>query len=81
MSTNTLAPPDLVTMGDFNGDGLFNNADLQGMISALANGGGAGGLSVVPEPTSAVLLVLGGLVFLQRARLPRRAGLKQDEKN
>ena len=69
-STNNLSAPDLLTMGDFNQDGVFNSLDIQAMISSLANGGGSS-LTTVPEPTSAVLLVVGGAILWFRGRRRR----------
>jgi fibronectin-binding autotransporter adhesin len=59
---------------DANGDGSNNNLDLQAQINLLANGGGfpapgGGSVTAVPEPTSFVLLGLGGVMFaLRRVR-------------
>ncbi|MCA9218655.1 MAG: PEP-CTERM sorting domain-containing protein [Planctomycetales bacterium] len=54
--------------GDWNGDGLFGSSDF---VAAFASGGyegGArnGGLMVVPEPSSLVLMVAGVLVLVRR---------------
>ena len=53
--------------GDFNGDGVFTTSDL---ISALSDGGYEQGaraaVSAVPEPASAMLLVLGILPIMRR---------------
>jgi len=55
----------LVSIGDLSGDGLVINADLQGLINVLADGGGSGsGITTVPEPASIILLAAGGLVSL-----------------
>jgi len=63
----------LVSIGDLNGDGLVNSADLQGLIDLLANGGGSGAatLSAVPEPASSALAALGSLSALAWAGLRR----------
>src|SRR5262249_21023660 len=54
--------PDFVALGDFDSNNLVDNLDLQGLITALANapGPGAPGLTAVPEPSSALLLLVGG---------------------
>ena len=61
-----MSPAQLVSIGDLDGDGQVTNADLQALTDLLANGGGsgAGGLSVVPEPQSAVLFALGCSIAL-----------------
>src|SRR5262249_21242710 len=59
--------PDLADIGDFDGDNVITNLDLQGMlfylktrhISAPPIGGGGNGSGAVPEPSSIGLLVLG----------------------
>lgn len=58
-------------VADVNGDGVFNNADLQMLISKLRAGGG--GTDVVPEPSAAVLLVFGLPVVLLAAHRRRRS--------
>jgi hypothetical protein len=60
---NGLTPSDLVDLGDANGDGVLNNADLQALLVRLANGG-TGSIAAVPEPSalalvgSAIMIVL-----------------------
>jgi Dockerin type I domain/PEP-CTERM motif len=58
----------LLLIGDVNGDGKFDNADLQALLSDLANSGGGGSVAVVPEPSTIVLAALGvlGLVVVGR---------------
>ena len=62
----------LVSIGDLTGDGVVNNADLQGLINLLANGGGSGSLTAVPEPSTLVLaligLSVGGVLQMRRRR-------------
>jgi hypothetical protein len=61
-----------VAMGDFNNDGKVTNADVQGLLIYIANGG-QGSLAVVPEPSAAVLLVLGAWPVWRLARRGRVA--------
>jgi endonuclease I len=67
-STNDLTDSDLLEIGDVNGDGKINNADLQALLEELRGGGGSGG--AVPEPVSAPLLLLAviGCATLYRPR-------------
>jgi hypothetical protein len=53
-------------LADVNGDGQFNDADLQALNTYLLDGGGS--TSPVPEPASCLLLALGtlGLMFRHR---------------
>jgi hypothetical protein len=53
---------ELATIEDVNGDGVFNNADLQSLLDLLKSGGGSNG--AVPEPSSIVLAALGVLGFV-----------------
>jgi hypothetical protein len=55
----------LALIGDVNGDGFFNNADLQALLNLLKSGGGS---TSVPEPASLVLLAMGGVVSLAGRR-------------
>jgi len=48
-------------IGDVNGDGKFDNADLQALIKSLKTGGGSA--DPVPEPSTLVLGVVGFLVL------------------
>ena len=59
-STQGLSDANLVSLGDFNGDGQFSATDMQPMFSYLDAGGG---LQVVPEPATAALLSLGGALL------------------
>src|SRR5262245_61876322 len=49
-----LSDPQLLQIADLTDDDLVTNADIQGLINLLANGGGSGGgsLTAVPEPSS-----------------------------
>jgi hypothetical protein len=59
-----MAQPQLVSIGDLDGDGQVSNSDVQGLIIYLANGGApAGSLTAVPEP-SGLLLNSTALCFL-----------------
>jgi hypothetical protein len=57
-----------VTLADVDYSDTINNLDLQSLIVYLANGGtgfnapGGGSLTAVPEPTSLLLLSIGGLI-------------------
>ena len=53
----------LLQVGDLNGDLAVTNADLQPLIDMLGGGGGASDIATVPEPASAVLLVLGSFAL------------------
>lgn len=53
----------LLAVGDVNVSGAVDNRDVQSLLVSLANAGGGGGLSVVPEP-AAWVLALGALVSL-----------------
>jgi hypothetical protein len=55
-ATHSLSDADLQTIGDFDLDQKFTNADIQSFISFLQNGNGS--LAAVPEPASLVLLGL-----------------------
>jgi endonuclease I len=57
-------PSDLTYVGDVNGDGVMNNADLQALESNLIAGQGT--TSGVPEPSSLLLMCLGSLFLTGR---------------
>ena len=60
---------ELYAVLDQNHDGVINNADIQSAINTLANTGGNGNLTAVPEPASFLLLGLGAAIMLAaRAR-------------
>jgi hypothetical protein len=67
---------ELETVGDVNGDGKFNNADLQKLLNILKTGRGS---TSVPEPASysLALLALGGFVALAARRYYVRAETKR----
>ncbi|HEY2761117.1 MAG TPA: glycosyl hydrolase 53 family protein, partial [Pirellulales bacterium] len=53
---------DLLKIGDLNGDHVFNNSDLQSLLSMMANNAAAGGaaaFAAVPEPNTCALLLIG----------------------
>jgi hypothetical protein len=60
-----LSDAQLLTLGNFNTtDMTVNNLDLQGLITALANGAGSAAPSAVPEPTTMALSIAGAAVLL-----------------
>jgi hypothetical protein len=64
-----LSAAQLLAMGDLNGDGVVNNADLQALLNLLKSGGGSAG--AVPEPTSWILLFIGIFSWSITQRLQR----------
>ena len=58
----------LLDVADVNGDGIINDADLQALISLVANNAasGHGGLTAVPEPATLSLCGMGFSVFAVR---------------
>ncbi len=68
-------PQLLLQVADLNGDGSIDNADLQALITLVANNeasGGGGQLTAVPEPSTLILSVT-GLSFLALGHRRRRA--------
>jgi hypothetical protein len=53
-------------LADVNGDGMFNNADLQALLDLLKSGGGS--TNPVPEPSTLALLGLSAVGLLLRRR-------------
>jgi hypothetical protein len=49
----------LASIGDLDSSGAVDNTDMQGLINLVANGGGGGALTAVPEPATWSLLALG----------------------
>ena len=79
-----LTTTQLSSIGDLDGSGSFDNADLQKLINVLKTGGGS--TDSVPEPSTFVLLALGALTIWRRKlmretltqrtrRCDRRSGL------
>jgi polygalacturonase len=71
-STGGLSDIQMDVLGDFNYDFKVTNADLQGLINQLANGG-SGAFSAVPEP-SAIWLVTIGMAGFAALQTRLRAG-------
>jgi hypothetical protein len=65
----------LTDIADLNADGVFNNLDLQGLITYLKTGHGS--LSAVPEPATYVLLVvaLPAMVTVARRRIAKKSNI------
>ena len=66
-TTNFLSNQQLAIIGDYNSSGTVTNGDIQGLLDAVAAGGG-GSVAAVPEPTSIVLLAFGGLALAMAQR-------------
>ncbi len=58
-----LTNPQVATMGDLNGDGIFNGADLQMLLRDLKSGGGS--TNPVPEPSTLVLAAIAAVAFVK----------------
>ncbi len=68
MLAQNLEPDELLTIGDINHDGHFDNRDLQPLLDLAA--AGAGAVSAVPEPASLSLAAFGivGLILVKLRR-------------
>jgi len=66
----------LTTLGDFNSDEIVTDGDLQGLINNLANAGGTGSSTPVPEPSTWIVSMSGwlGILLLIRRRDGRHDG-------
>jgi T5SS/PEP-CTERM-associated repeat protein len=53
-----LTDPQLLLIANLDGNAPVTNADLQGLINLLANSGGGGSFSTVPEPPAIFLAVI-----------------------
>ncbi len=71
----TLDSASLTDIADLNTDGVFNNLDLQGLITYLKTGHGS--LSAVPEPATYVLLAvaLPAMVTVARRRIAKKSNI------
>ena len=65
-----LTTAQLALIGDLDGDGKFTNADLPVLLTQLSVGGGS--LASVPEPSSIILLAVGGFGLATLQRRPMR---------
>jgi autotransporter-associated beta strand protein len=67
-SGHVLTIADLADVADINRDGSVTNADIQAELDLIASLGG-GAVAAVPEPTTAVLLLVGGIMLAIRVRV------------
>jgi T5SS/PEP-CTERM-associated repeat protein len=75
-AANGLSTANLLSIADINGDGVVNNADLQGLLTLLKSGGGS--TSIVAEPSSLVLLMIGGFLVMSSPRRRLMSGPRID---
>jgi hypothetical protein len=73
-ANNTLTDARLVAIGDLDGSGAFNNADIQALLNLLKSGGGS--VVAVPEPAAVWLAGLGmlGLIVVRIRTMQRLRG-------
>ena len=69
-ANNTLTDARLLTIGDLDSSGTFDNADLQGLLNLLKSGGGS--VTPVPEPAT-LLLACTGFLGLAVGKFARAA--------
>ena len=68
-TSNALSQDQMNRLADFSGgSGAITNADLQALINLLANSGGSGSLTPVPEPPTFALAALGAISSLAARR-------------
>src|SRR5262249_35837667 len=60
----------LLALDDVNGDGAFDNADFQALLTKLRSGGSSS--TSTPEPAAILLLALGGLGLAGKKITPKR---------
>ena len=60
-AASSFADGDLLSLGDVNGDGVFNNADVQSLLDMLKTAGPS--LTSVPEPAAIWLAITGAIGF------------------
>jgi len=74
-TNSSLDDAQLRLVADLTADNVVTNADLQGLLVLLANGGGSGGgsLTAVPEPNSWVLAACTLPALMLRMRRRRAA--------
>ena len=60
-AASSFADGDLLSLGDVNGDGVFNNADVQSLLDMLKTTGTS--LTAVPEPAAIWLAIAGAIGF------------------
>jgi hypothetical protein len=70
-SAKGLSIAQLLAIGDLDGDGQVTNADVQGLINLLANGGGSGSLTAVPEPATWLLAAIAFIFSSVSVAAPR----------
>jgi arabinogalactan endo-1,4-beta-galactosidase len=82
-SAHNFSAADLLNIGDFNGDLVVSNKDLQMMLDAFSLAG-MGSTAAVPEPTNAILACLGFVAFIAhsaRRLIQPKNGCLNDEKS
>jgi hypothetical protein len=70
-AAHNLTDDQMLALSDLDGDRRVTNEDLQGLIDLLANAGGGGTLTSVPEPAGWWLAAIGLAVLLISWRLRR----------
>jgi hypothetical protein len=66
----SLTTTQLAEIADLTGDNLVTNADVQGLIVFLANGGGSSSVAAVPEPSTALLALVASALAAVAFRRP-----------
>ncbi len=71
-TAKSLSNSQLLHIGDLNGDGAVNNADLQAFLNLLKSGGGSA--NSVPEPSTFITAAIGMAALYACTVLARRVG-------